>query len=91
MINQYQNAKIVPMPQTHTRLGVVIDLLDELHSLASEDSLTALGHIGKDEIINWLRDVIYIAEETIAEIQTQERRLSQKPPTHKVIYLGEAK
>ncbi len=91
LMNQQQHAKILHLPDTATRLGVVLDLLDELHSLASEDNLSALGNIAKSELVDWLRDVIYTAEETIAEIQQQDLRPHRTAKSaHKVIYLERA-
>ena len=53
------------------RLLALLDALDELHTAASEDSLNAACTLSKAELKGWLRDVIYAAQETIAELDCE--------------------
>jgi hypothetical protein len=44
-------------------------LLDELHTAASEGQLPAITPLSSAELVSWLRELIYTAEETIVEIE----------------------
>lgn len=49
----------------------VLETLDELHTLASEgDALSATG-MTRRELVSLLREMVFIAEETICELQAQ--------------------
>jgi len=50
------------------QLAELLEILDHLHSAASEGRTDALTAMNKRELIAFLREVIYTAEETIAEI-----------------------
>ncbi len=49
-------------------LGELYEALDELHSAASDGQLSEMTKLSKRELLAWLRDVIYTAQETIEEI-----------------------
>jgi hypothetical protein len=51
------------------RLGYLARMLDELHTAASEDRLEAMTPLTPVEVVGWLREFIYTAHETIAEIE----------------------
>ncbi|MCK6579891.1 MAG: hypothetical protein L6Q98_17510 [Anaerolineae bacterium] len=51
------------------RLSSLFDALDALHSAASDGSLRTVTTLSNAEMIAWLRDLIYTAQETIEEIQ----------------------
>lgn len=51
------------------RLEHLSATLDELHSAASEGHLPALTPLNSTELVSWLRELIYTAEETIVEIE----------------------
>lgn len=59
------------------RLSDMLDLLDDLHSAASEDSDHEFSGMTRQELLGFLREVIYTAQETMSEIQRQRR--AQKP------------
>jgi hypothetical protein len=54
---------------TEARLVALFQALDELHSAASEDRLNTLTTVSKVELVGWLHELVYTAEETIAEIE----------------------
>ncbi len=62
---------------TEARLVALFQALDELHSAASEDRLNTLTTASKVELVGWLHELVYTAQETIAEIEG--RGGSEKP------------
>ncbi|MCU0512373.1 MAG: hypothetical protein MUE40_07360 [Anaerolineae bacterium] len=60
----------------------VLDLLDELHTAASEGTVTSLTGMNQHELLSLLREVVYLAQETMEEIQ-QNR--AQKMPVLRLI------
>jgi hypothetical protein len=58
------------------RLAGLFQSLDELHNAASEGSLQSVTPLSNAELLGWLQELIYTAEETIQEIRQQET----KPP-----------
>jgi len=53
------------------QLADLLDILDHLHSAASDGQIDPLTAMNKRELIAFLRDVIYTAQETITEIDKQ--------------------
>jgi hypothetical protein len=51
------------------RLASVGTMLDELHTAASDGDLSNLSPLSPVEMVAWLRELIYTAEETIMEIE----------------------
>jgi hypothetical protein len=51
------------------RLAYLFDALDELHSAAGDGNLHALTTLSKVEMVGWLRELVFTAQETIAEIE----------------------
>jgi len=51
------------------RLANVGATLDELHTAASDGDLMALSPLSPVELVAWLRELIYTAQETIIEIE----------------------
>lgn len=49
-----------------------LDLIDMLHSVASDSNLPDLTGMGEAEMMNVLRDIIYTAQETIIELETSQ-------------------
>jgi hypothetical protein len=54
------------------RLAGLFQSLDELHSAASEGSLQSITPLSNAELLGWLQELIYTAEETISEIRQHE-------------------
>jgi phage tail tape-measure protein len=55
------------------RLGDLLELLDELHSAASENRLQTCTTLPENELLDLLKEVIYTAQETIEEIETAKQ------------------
>ncbi|QPC82141.1 hypothetical protein G4Y79_21030 [Phototrophicus methaneseepsis] len=64
-------------------LADILDLLDQIHNVASEDGEADFTDLSEGETISLLRDVIYTAQETINEIEAR-RATTQKPILHLV-------
>ena len=52
------------------RFASLFQVLDELHTAASEDDLEVVTTLSKGELLGWLRDFVYTAQETISEIES---------------------
>jgi hypothetical protein len=53
------------------RLEAMFEVFDDLHTAASEGQLEALTTLNNRELVGWLRDLVYTAQETISEIERQ--------------------
>ncbi|MFZ4814590.1 MAG: hypothetical protein ACOYL5_08650 [Phototrophicaceae bacterium] len=66
------------------RLTDMVELLDEMHTTASEGCLDVVNASGKAELIGWLKEIAFIASETAAELEqtpvAQERRKDKDSP-----------
>jgi hypothetical protein len=56
---------------TEARLDAVQTALDELHTAASEGNLHTVSTLSRAELVDWLREFIYTAQETLSEIESQ--------------------
>lgn len=75
MMNQQpQKSKLIVLPVMTApvqRLDNVLDMLDQLHSSVSEGALDQHAAVNRAELVSLLRDIIYTAQETIAELEEQ--------------------
>lgn len=55
-------------------LGDLLEILDDLHTAASENKLHTFTTINKAELVGLLKDLIFTAQETIDEIETSAKR-----------------
>ena len=67
------------------QLQNLYETLDALHTAASEGRLDTITALGNRELLAWLHDLIYTAEETVAEIEQHSTRepilrLVPRPP-----------
>lgn len=53
-------------------LAGLFQSLDELHTAASEGYLATTTPLARSELVGWLQELIYVAEQTIVEIEDQE-------------------
>ncbi len=61
------------------RLANLFQVLDELHTAASDGQLQTLTTLSSAEIVGWLNELTYTAQETIAEISNGERTTNGAP------------
>ncbi|MDX1995350.1 MAG: hypothetical protein SF029_23400 [bacterium] len=67
------------------RLADLYDVLDELHTAASEGTLHTMNARDKRELLALLNDVVYTAQETIREINQQSRREEKREPKLRIL------
>jgi hypothetical protein len=71
-LNQTPQTQIQLLPRNN-RLDVAYETIDELHTAISEGQLDNLqGFDSRLDLLNWLRDVIYTAQETIEELESNQ-------------------
>lgn len=69
-LNQTPQTQIQLLPRNN-RLDVAYETIDELHTAISEGQLDNLqGFESRLDLLNWLRDVVYTAQETIDELES---------------------
>lgn len=68
---------------TDTRLCDLLDVLDQLHDAVSEGRLAAVSTLDRAELVNLLREVVYTATETIAEMDGE--CAEQHSPTLRIL------
>jgi hypothetical protein len=56
----------------------VLEYMDELHTAASEGSSQSFTGMDEVEVMNFLRDIIYTAQESIVEIESLRARKRQR-------------
>lgn len=54
---------------TDAFLADLFRALDELHTAASENQVGVLSPLSEGELVGWLQDLVYTAQETIDEIE----------------------
>lgn len=67
------------------RLGDLLELLDELHSAASENRLQTCTTLTESDLLDMLKEVIYTAQETIEEIKTAKQTRRAKAGRNNVL------
>jgi hypothetical protein len=55
---------------TEARLARLWEALDEIHSAASEGALRSITPLTNAEVVGWLNELIYTAQEAIEEIES---------------------
>jgi hypothetical protein len=63
-------------------LAAVFEAFDDLHNAASEGELDQVTELNKRELVGWLRDLVYTAQETIQEI---EKHAAHQQPTLRLV------
>ncbi len=56
---------------TDARLDWLLEAVDELHTAVSEGELADLTSLNEFELQNWLRELIWVAQEALSEIERQ--------------------
>lgn len=66
-------------PDTANRLEALFQTLDDLHTAASDNQLVSMTSLSETEVVNWLKDFVYTAQETIAEIEKARPPVDHNP------------
>lgn len=64
---------------TASHLEDVLAFVDDLHNAASEGNTHDFTGLNETDVINYLRDIIYTAQEAINEIETRKAQRQPKP------------
>jgi hypothetical protein len=56
------------------RLGDLMELLDDLHTAASENTLSRFTTLGEQDVLGLLKELVYTAQETINEIEANRHQ-----------------
>ena len=51
------------------RMAAMFEVFDDLHTAASEGHLEAMTTLNNRELVGWLRELMFTAQETISEIE----------------------
>jgi hypothetical protein len=57
---------------TEARLAGMLETMDDLHTAASDDTLNQTVTVSRTDMIDWLHELMYLAQETLSEIEAQE-------------------
>ena len=69
-LNKTQQTQIQLLPR-NICLDVAFETIDELHTAISEGEIENIADIqSRAELVKWLREVIYTAQETILELES---------------------
>lgn len=60
------------------RLDEMLELLDDLHTAASENTLNSYTTMSKHDLIALLKEVVYTAQEAINEIEHQTPKTAKR-------------
>ena len=52
------------------RMAAMFEVFDNLHTAASEGQLEAMTTLNNRELVGWLRELMFTAQETISEIES---------------------
>ncbi|PJF24345.1 MAG: hypothetical protein CUN53_18300, partial [Phototrophicales bacterium] len=67
-------------PPLEAQLERLLTTLDDLHTAASDGTLSALTSLSRHELIGWLNDLIYTASETLDELADHGGETGGFPP-----------
>lgn len=70
---------------TDAGLAAVYEVFDDLHDAASEDQLQELTALDKRELLGWLRELVFTAQETITEIESRSARAARQEPVLRLV------
>jgi hypothetical protein len=67
---------LTQLPKTTTlyseaRLTWLLEAVDELHTAVSDGELAAVTSLNELELQNWLRELVWVAQEALAEMECQ--------------------
>jgi hypothetical protein len=66
---QKTDIRILQALFTDIRFESIFNAVDRLHDAASNGKIAEVTNLSTDEVIGWLRDIAYTANETIRELE----------------------
>mgnify|MGYP003537330893 CR=1 FL=1 len=70
---------------TDDGLEAVFEVFDDLHDAASEGQLQDLTALDNRELLGWLRELVFTAQETISEIENRTARTARQEPILRLV------
>ena len=70
---------------TDAGLEAVFEVFDDLHDAASEGHLQELTALDNRELLGWLRELVFTAQETISEIENRTARTARQEPILRLV------
>ncbi|MBL8162540.1 MAG: hypothetical protein JNJ61_11180 [Anaerolineae bacterium] len=70
---------------TDAGLAAMFEVFDDLHDAATEGTIDHLTPVNRRELVGWLQELVYTAQETIAEIEKQGARQARQQPTLQLV------
>ena len=70
---------------TDAGLEAVFEVFDDLHDAASEGQLQELTPLDNRELLGWLRELVFTAQETISEIENRTARTARQEPILRLV------
>ena len=70
---------------TDAGLAAVYEAFDELHNAASEGQIDEMTALNNRELVGWLRELVFTAQETIVEIEKRNVRHARQQPTLQLV------
>jgi len=67
---QQTDIRILQALFTDIRFESIFNAIDRLHDAASSGKLAEVTNLSTDEVIGWLQDIAYTANETIRELES---------------------
>lgn len=74
---QQTDIRILQALFTDVRFESLFNAIDRLHDAAASGKLAEVTNLSTDEVIGWLRDIAYTANETIYELEAQDERCGE--------------
>jgi hypothetical protein len=65
---------------TDAGLAAVFEAIDDLHSAASEGQINLVTPVNRRELVNWLQELIFTAQEAIEEIEAESAATARQEP-----------
>ncbi len=66
---QKTDIRILQALFTDMRFESLFNAIDRLHDAASSGKIGEVTNLSTDEVVGWLRDIVYTANETINELE----------------------
>lgn len=79
--------EIIQSKISDVQLESVLNTLDRLHDAATEQALASESSVEPKQIIGWLEDIIFTAQETLKELQSQSQSERKQLPGNSVVKL----
>jgi succinylglutamate desuccinylase len=56
------------------RMAAFFELVDDLHTAVTDGELDQVTTLPQRELVGWLRELVYTAQETITELESRQSR-----------------